>query len=93
MRNVQPEGAGMNRFLIVVMYRDFQGVAAKGKAPGESQFAGSPYLKPKATVKLGASDSKKAWRGSLVVELPDEWIWKIIMAEYTGSGHKPRTWE
>jgi len=27
------------------------------------------------------------------VELPDEWIWKIIMAEYAGSGHKPRTWE
>ena len=27
------------------------------------------------------------------VELPDEWIWKIIMAEYAGSGQKPRTWE
>jgi len=27
------------------------------------------------------------------VELPDDWIWKIIMAEYAGSGHKPRTWE
>jgi len=27
------------------------------------------------------------------VELPDDWIWKIIMAEYAGSGQKPRTWE
>jgi len=27
------------------------------------------------------------------VELPDDSIWKIIMAEYAGSGHKPRTWE
>lgn len=27
------------------------------------------------------------------VELPDDWIWKIIIAEYAGSGHKPRTWE
>src|SRR5437899_8765910 len=27
------------------------------------------------------------------VELPDEWIWKIIMAEYAGSGQKPRKWE
>lgn len=27
------------------------------------------------------------------VELPDEWIWKIIMGEYDGAGQKPRTWE
>jgi hypothetical protein len=27
------------------------------------------------------------------VELPDDWIWKIILAEYAGSGHQPRTWE
>ncbi len=27
------------------------------------------------------------------VELPDEWIWKIIMGEYEGAGQKPRTWE
>ncbi len=26
-------------------------------------------------------------------ELSDEEIWKIIMGEYAGSGHKPRTWE
>lgn len=26
-------------------------------------------------------------------ELPDEMIWKIIMGEYDGAGHKPRTWE
>ncbi len=27
------------------------------------------------------------------VELPDEWIWKIIMGEYDGAGQSPRTWE
>jgi mono/diheme cytochrome c family protein len=27
------------------------------------------------------------------VELPDEWIWKIIMGEYDGAHQKPRTWE
>ena len=27
------------------------------------------------------------------VELSDDVIWKIIMAEYAGSGHEPRTWE
>lgn len=26
-------------------------------------------------------------------ELPDEWIWKIIMGEYDGAGQSPRTWE
>lgn len=26
-------------------------------------------------------------------ELPDEWIWKIIMGEYAGAGQSPRTWE
>jgi len=27
------------------------------------------------------------------VELPDDWIWKIIMGEYDGAHQKPRTWE
>ncbi len=27
------------------------------------------------------------------VELPDDWIWKIIMAEYEGAHQSPRTWE
>jgi len=27
------------------------------------------------------------------IELPDEWIWKIIMGEYDGAHQKPRTWE
>ncbi len=26
-------------------------------------------------------------------ELPDEWIWKIIMGEYDGAHQSPRTWE
>ena len=27
------------------------------------------------------------------VELPDDWIWKIIMGEYAGAHQSPRTWE
>ena len=27
------------------------------------------------------------------VELPDEWIWKIIRGEYAGAHQSPRTWE
>jgi len=27
------------------------------------------------------------------VELPEEWIWKIIMGEYAGAHQSPRTWE
>ena len=27
------------------------------------------------------------------VELPDEWIWKIILGEYDGAHQSPRTWE
>ncbi|OLC40240.1 MAG: hypothetical protein AUH74_08490 [Nitrospirae bacterium 13_1_40CM_4_62_6] len=27
------------------------------------------------------------------LELPDEWVWKIIMGEYDGAHQKPRTWE
>jgi mono/diheme cytochrome c family protein len=26
-------------------------------------------------------------------ELPDEWIWKIILGEYDGAHQSPRTWE
>ena len=26
-------------------------------------------------------------------ELPDDWIWKIIMGEYDGAHQSPRTWE
>ena len=27
------------------------------------------------------------------VELPDEWIWKIILGEYDGAHQSPRTWD
>ncbi len=36
------------------------------------------------------------WRSAMPrweVELPDEWIWKIIMGEYDGAHQSPRTWE
>ena len=45
---------------------------------------------------VGLSVEGHPWKSAMPrweVELPDDWIWKIIMAEYAGSGHKPRTWE
>ena len=45
---------------------------------------------------VGLNVEGHPWKSAMPrweVELPDEWIWKIIMAEYAGSGQKPRTWE
>jgi len=45
---------------------------------------------------VGLNVEGHPWKSAMPrweVELPDDWIWKIIMAEYAGSGHKPRTWE
>lgn len=45
---------------------------------------------------VGLSVEGHPWTSAMPrweVELPDDWIWKIIMAEYAGAGHKPRTWE
>jgi len=45
---------------------------------------------------VGLNVEGHPWKSAMPrweVELPDDWIWKIIMAEYAGSGHKPRTFE
>ncbi len=45
---------------------------------------------------VGLNVEGHPWKSAMPrweAELPDDWIWKIIMAEYAGSGHKPRTWE
>ncbi len=45
---------------------------------------------------VGLNVEGHPWRSAMPrweVELPDDWIWKIIMAEYEGAGQKPRTWE
>lgn len=45
---------------------------------------------------VGLSVEGHPWKSAMPrweVELPDDWIWKIIMAEYAGAGQKPRTWE
>jgi hypothetical protein len=45
---------------------------------------------------VGLSVEGHPWKSAMPrweVELSDDMIWKIIMAEYAGSGHKPRTWE
>jgi hypothetical protein len=45
---------------------------------------------------VGLSVEGHPWKSAMPrweVELSDDMIWKIIMGEYAGSGHKPRTWE
>jgi len=45
---------------------------------------------------VGLNVEGHPWKSAMPrweVELPDEWIWKIIMAEYAGAGQKPRTGE
>ncbi len=45
---------------------------------------------------VGLSVEGHPWKSAMPrweVELSDDQIWKIIMAEYEGAGQKPRTWE
>ena len=45
---------------------------------------------------VGLSVEGHPWKSAMPrweVELSDDMIWKIIMAEYAGAGQKPRTWE
>jgi mono/diheme cytochrome c family protein len=45
---------------------------------------------------VGLNVEGHPWKSAMPrweVELSDDIIWKIIMAEYAGSGNKPRTWE
>ncbi len=45
---------------------------------------------------VGLNVEGHPWKSAMPrweVELSDDQIWKIIMGEYAGSGHKPRTWE
>ena len=45
---------------------------------------------------VGLNVEGHPWKSAMPrweVELSDDMIWKIIMAEYAGSGNKPRTWE
>jgi len=45
---------------------------------------------------VGLSVEGHPWKSAMPrweVELSDDQIWKIIMAEYSGAGQKPRTWE
>ena len=45
---------------------------------------------------VGLNVEGHPWKSAMPrweVELSDDMIWKIIMAEYAGAGQKPRTWE
>jgi len=45
---------------------------------------------------VGLPNEGMPWKSAMPrweVELPDEWIWKIILGEYDGAHQSPRTWE
>lgn len=84
---------------------DGKGPAAKGFNPPPANFVDpgtiaqlqESYLFWRIkTGGVGLPVEGMPWKSAMPrweLELPDESIWKIIMGEYDGAGHKPRTWE
>jgi hypothetical protein len=84
---------------------DGKGVAAKGFNPPPANFADPTTIAMLQESYLfwrikkggvGLPIEGMPWKSAMPrweVELPDEWIWKIIMGEYDGAHQKPRTWE
>ncbi len=84
---------------------DGKGVAAKGFSPPPANFADPTTIAMLQESYLfwrikkggvGLPIEGMPWKSAMPrweVELPDEWIWKIIMGEYDGAHQKPRTWE
>jgi hypothetical protein len=84
---------------------DGKGVAAKGFNPPPANFSDPTTIAMLQESYLfwrikkggvGLPIEGMPWKSAMPrweVELPDEWIWKIIMGEYDGAHQKPRTWE
>ncbi len=84
---------------------DGKGVASKGFNPPPANFADPTTIAMLQESYLfwrikkggvGLPIEGMPWKSAMPrweVELPDEWIWKIIMGEYDGAHQKPRTWE
>ncbi|MDF0676948.1 MAG: cytochrome c [Nitrospira sp.] len=84
---------------------DGKGPAARGFNPAPANFADPTTIAMLQESYLfwrikkggvGLPIEGAPWRSAMPrweVELPDEWIWKIIMGEYDGAHQSPRTWE
>jgi hypothetical protein len=84
---------------------DGKGPAARGFNPPPANFSDSTTIAMLQESYLfwrikkggvGLPIEGMPWKSAMPrweVELPDEWIWKIIMGEYDGAHQKPRTWE
>jgi hypothetical protein len=84
---------------------DGKGVAARGFNPPPANFSDPTTIAMLQESYLfwrikkggvGLPVEGMPWKSAMPrweVELPDEWIWKIIMGEYDGAHQKPRTWE
>lgn len=84
---------------------DGKGPAAKGFSPPPANFVDSGTIAQLQEsyvfwrIKkggVGLPVEGMPWKSAMPrweFELTDEQIWKVIMGEYDGAGHKPRTWE
>ncbi|MGE3977012.1 MAG: cytochrome c [Nitrospira sp.] len=84
---------------------DGKGPAARGFIPSPANFADPTTIAMLQESYLfwrikkggvGLPIEGTPWKSAMPrweVELPDEWIWKIIMGEYDGAHQSPRTWE
>lgn len=84
---------------------DGKGPAARGFVPSPANFADPTTIAMLQESYLfwrikkggvGLPIEGAPWKSAMPrweVELPDEWIWKIIMGEYDGAHQSPRTWE
>ena len=84
---------------------DGKGPAARGFIPAPANFADPTTIAMLQESYLfwrikkggvGLPIEGAPWKSAMPrweVELPDEWIWKIIMGEYDGAHQSPRTWE
>jgi hypothetical protein len=84
---------------------DGKGIAARGFNPPPANFVDPGTIAQLQESYLfwrikkggvGLPIEGMPWKSAMPrweVELPDEWIWKIIMGEYDGAHQKPRTWE
>lgn len=84
---------------------DGKGPAARGFNPPPASFVDSGTIAQLQESYLfwrikkggvGLPIEGMPWKSAMPrweLELPDEWVWKIIMGEYDGAHQKPRTWE
>lgn len=84
---------------------DGKGPAARGFIPAPANFADPTTIAMLQESYLfwrikkggvGLPIEGAPWKSAMPrweLELPDEWIWKIIMGEYDGAHQSPRTWE